>query len=314
MPHLSDSYVVKGVVARDSVVGIIGSSGSGKTFFAADLAAHIARGVPWRGQKVRAGLVVYVALEGLRSAENRFIAIREAVKPGNVALVLTGGPLNLRDPASVDALLTLVRSLESEFSTTCMAVFVDTLSRALAGGDENHSEDMASLVAGADTLRMATGAAIVLVHHLGKDAGRGARGHSLLNAALDTELTVSAQGGVHVATVTKQRDYAVGAGYAFKLEQVGVGLDEDGELVTTCLLKPESEVPPPAFTGKHQVAFDAALREWQREHTGEEFISDGEIGRLMLAQGLTRQRRADVLAKFTELHRLYPCEGGFRFR
>ena len=43
------------------------------------------------------------------------------------------------------------------------------------------------------------------------------------------------------------------------------------------------------------------------------FTADAKM-LLMLAQGLTRQRRADVLNKFTEIHRLYPCEGGFRFR
>ena len=70
-PHLKDGYSIKGLITPNSLVGIIGQSGSGKTFFATDLAMHAAAGRRWRFKNVRSGLVVYAALEGPVSAENR---------------------------------------------------------------------------------------------------------------------------------------------------------------------------------------------------------------------------------------------------
>jgi RecA-family ATPase len=49
-------------------------------------------------------------------------------------------------------------------------IVIDTLSRVLAGGNENGPEDMGALVMNVDRLRAATGATVLLVHHTGKDA------------------------------------------------------------------------------------------------------------------------------------------------
>jgi RecA-family ATPase len=49
----------------------------------------------------------------------------------------------------------------------------------MAGGNENAPDDMGALVRNIDRLRAETGAAVLLVHHTGKDTSRGARGHSL---------------------------------------------------------------------------------------------------------------------------------------
>ena len=45
----------------------------------------------------------------------------------------------------------------------------------------------------------------MLVHHSGKDAGRGARGHSSLTAAMDTVIAVSQLKNCVQAKVAKQR-------------------------------------------------------------------------------------------------------------
>jgi RecA-family ATPase len=58
-------------------------------------------------------------------------------------------------------------------------VVIDTLSRALAGGNENAPDDMGALVINTDKVRQLTGAALIYIHHSGKDAALGARGHSL---------------------------------------------------------------------------------------------------------------------------------------
>ena len=135
-------------------------------------------------------------------------------------------------PADVIALIEFIREAERRHGAKCVGVFVDTLNCAIAGGNENDSEAMGALIVGADSVRLQTGAAVFLVHHMGKDDTRGARGHSSLKAALDTEIEIAVRGDVHVATVTKQRDLPTGERFAFRLESVELGRNANGKAVT----------------------------------------------------------------------------------
>ena len=125
-------------------------------------------------------------------------------------------------------------------------IVIDTLARAMGGGDENSGQDMGRLIRHADLLRQMTGAHVHLVHHSGKDAGRGARGHSSLLGALDTEIHVEEhEDGTRVATITKQKDGEEGIKAAYRLVPVELGRDSDDEPVTSCLVEP-CEVPEKA--------------------------------------------------------------------
>jgi hypothetical protein len=110
-------------------------------------------------------------------------------------------------------------------------VVIDTLSRAMQGGNENASEHMGAFVINVDKLRIATGAHVMIVHHSGKDKAKGARGHSLLRAATDTEIEVEA-GQVKA---TKQRDLELPKPMPFRLESIEIGRDSEGEVVTSAV-------------------------------------------------------------------------------
>jgi hypothetical protein len=90
-----------------------------------------------------------------------------------------------------------------------------------------------------DKLRSMTGAHIKLLHHTGKDVNQGARGHSLLRAAVDTEIEMrwdkDTQSGV--ATVTKQRNMRTEGIFTFRLDEVDVGMEEE-KLVSSCVVVP----------------------------------------------------------------------------
>src|SRR5204862_79157 len=60
-------------------------------------------------------------------------------------------------------------------------IVIDTLSRVMAGGNENQPDAMGAFVRNIDRLRAATGAAVLIVHHSRKDASRGARRHILIH-------------------------------------------------------------------------------------------------------------------------------------
>ena len=70
-------------------------------------------------------------------------------------------------------------------------IVVDTLARAMAGGNENAPDDMGKLLNNVEALRQGTDAFVLLIHHTGKDEAKGARGHSSLKGAADTILLLS---------------------------------------------------------------------------------------------------------------------------
>lgn len=314
--HLTDGHTVKGLAGKNSIVSLVGATGSSKTFLSIDLAVHIAARKRWRGCSVDGGLVVYAALEGSASAENRFVACRAGLHiEAGIPLRLTPGPINLRDPVDVALLIEFVRKAESDHGEKCVAVFIDTLSRAIAGGDENAPDDMGALIAGADAVRLATGATLFLVHHLGKDESRGARGHSSFRAALDTEIEISVQGDVRVATVTKQRDLPAGRRFAYTLKPIELGLDLEQEAVTSCVVEPVDELPNARRqpSGKNQTTLLAALQEWQRQHPDNPVLTTAELREIGKVQELPRKRLQEAVAGLEKFGWLAPSVGGFRF-
>lgn len=222
--------LVKGLLDQGAMTVLYGDSNVGKTFVAMDLAHHVACGRPYAGKKTAAGLVLYVAAEGGLAAKRRVRALREKYGAAGGRFKLVVSPVNLRDPnADIGPLLELIAGLAER----PVLIVIDTLSRAMAGGDENSSVDMGALVAAFDAIRAATGAHLIVVHHTGKDAAKGARGHSLLRAATDTELEV-ADGRI---SATKQRDLEGAWASGFRLEVRVLGMDADGDPVTSCTVQ-----------------------------------------------------------------------------
>jgi hypothetical protein len=237
-PAITDAYIVKGVLSQGAMSVVYGPSNSGKTFFALDLAFHIAIGAPWRGRRVKQSAVLYLAAEGGRGVTNRIAALKRETGVCDVPLALRRAGLDLlHDQADLQELVDLARSVSESFPELPLLIVIDTLSRIMAGGDENSAADMTALIRNIDAIREATGSHIMLVHHTGKDTARGARGHSSLRAATDTEIEVGNDNGARAALVTKQRDYQGGETFAFGLKSVTLGHDQDGDEVTSCVVE-----------------------------------------------------------------------------
>jgi hypothetical protein len=227
---------------------VYGDSNTGKTFWAMNLAIHVALGRQWEGKDVDQGGVVYCALEGGSGVLNRVLAFRKE-NP-----FLTGTPfsivptsINLFDSAKhLKVLAATVMRAAADMGCPIKLLVIDTLARAMAGGNENASDDMGALVSNADALRKATGAHVMFIHHTGKDAARGARGHSSLRAATDTEIEVSREQGSDFANVrvTKQRDLEGGQEYAFTLKTIVVGVNRRGKDITSCVVVSHEVVAP----------------------------------------------------------------------
>jgi KaiC/GvpD/RAD55 family RecA-like ATPase len=279
-PAIEADYLLKGIVERGKLCVIYGPAGDGKTFFMGDMAGHIAAEIPWRGRRVRSGLVVYVAAEAGASILRRFFAWREhrlgEAREGRIPLAIITRGVNLLNMTEVEALLVELRAIAAEIGLPLALVIFDTLSRSIPGGDENRSEDMTRVIEACDAIRDELGAATAIVHHSGKDSTKGARGHSSLFGAADTVISVVER----VAVVEKSRDGVQGDQFPFALDVVDLGTDADGDAVTTCIVRPldgAKKSPRKKLTADEQIALDA-LREVCEPLPGTTVIPTGKVG------------------------------------
>ena len=252
-PHLDTSGLIKGLFSTTSLVVLYGPSNVGKTFLGIDMALHMAGGSNWHGYRVTKPLrVLYLAAEGGRGTQNRVVAFKsqfpEVVQLASGNFTLLPMPVNLVDdwPHLLDAL---------GFDPDC--IFIDTLHQTFEG-DENASRDMGAYIKAASQIKDRTNATVILIHHTGKDNTKGARGHSSLRAAMDTEIELSKSGDVINMAVTKQRDMRPAKPFAYQLREVLVGLDRDGDEVTSCVIEQcEPAQRKPKLTPKEKIALQA---------------------------------------------------------
>lgn len=262
--------IVAGLIEAGTLAMLYGESNTGKSTFALDIALSLAQGATWRGRKTREGVVLWIALESAAGLRRRVIAHRQHYKLGGTDLLFVDVTANIQllDVSDVQRILDTIEIIKTTSQKDVVMVVVDTVARALAGGDENDGRDMGSLIRGCDMIRQATGAAVLLIHHSGKDSTRGARGHSSLRAAVDTEIEITGQVNPRQAKVTKQRDLPNGDTFVFDLEPVEIGTDaETGEAITACVVVHRDDVylAPAAPKGKAQTAILKALRSQQAE-------------------------------------------------
>ena len=236
----AEKPLVAGLLDEGSMSVLYGASNAGKTFVALDLAFHVAAGRAWDGRRVSQGLVIYLAAEGGQRIKRRVAALRKhycGEDSANVLFALVRSPIDLCSNAADAAEISrLVKTQEAAFGMKAALIVIDTLSRAMAGRDENSSVDMGALVANSDRIRSNTSAHLMLIHHAGKDAVRGARGHSLLRAATDTELEVIGAKGRGKIEVKKQRDLDFAPDRTFRLVDVPLGRDADGAEIKSAVM------------------------------------------------------------------------------
>ena len=251
---------VKNVLPQTGLAALIGPSASGKTFLALDLVAAVAHGKSWFGNRVHAAPVAYVALEGEAGIANRVIAyeIRSRQRlPDHFRVIFER--FELLSIADVPALAETLK----EAGMADGVIVIDTLNRAAAGADENSSADMGQLIAAMTELQVRVGGLILIVHHTGKDATKGARGHSSLFAALDACIEVTRTDDRREWRIGKSKDGEDGKEHPFRLAVVEIDEDEDGDPITSCVIErdePAGETVRRAALpggGNQRLAYDA---------------------------------------------------------
>jgi hypothetical protein len=281
-----------------------GETGAAKSFISVDLAAHVSLGWDWLGHRTLRRGSIYIASEGGKRIDRRLVAFKKHHAERYPATVEANGPtplgvittsINLLDPAAdLDDLVLEINRAAATFTAPLGLIIVDTVTDALAGGDDSKSEVMNTFRRNVRLLQQrcappATGEPHAhLVHHPGKDPAKGDRGPYSNRAAMDTrwEVIKPAAEMAGLIHILKERDGRAGEKFGFRLQIVDLGVDLDGDPVTSCVVIPNA-VPEHLAKAKKEKPLD---REYQRALS---FLWDvlSEVG-----QPLNKPRYPDLKA------------------
>jgi hypothetical protein len=193
-------WIFKDLISERSTVMMFGPSGSYKSFIALMLCLAKATGKPAFGSTPTPGLVFYGALEGKAHLKKARLAWRvinsiegkiENFFVGTAPMIAAGGEM---------------QEFGDEIAKRCAGrspsiIVIDTLSKAMAGLNENDAKDATQFIRFCDSLVEAFGCTVIAIHHTGKETARGARGSSAFFAGFDTVLEVKAHKATKAVSV-----------------------------------------------------------------------------------------------------------------
>lgn len=319
-------WIVKNVIPDAGIGAIYGDSGTYKSFVALDLMAAISTGRDrWFGYRVAGAPCIYVPFEGKGGIPKRVAAWRlamtmqAALKDPSAPIfpidfgITTGiffvtDPLNLRNVEDRKKLIELITANGLEGGVLC----IDTLAQAGHGIDENSSEGMGEMISHLQELQRALGGVVLVVHHTGKDASKGMRGHSSLRGALDFAIEFSKPDSAAryeaQMRLDKVKDEEAGAVVPFWMQRVTLGVDDDGDHITSLVVvqpvdshMPEAHKPPDSSMSDQNDADDEAfIYEWvKREVADGKFPSSnslqGQLADMRPTRKMTQKRVRDAI-------------------
>jgi len=243
---------VKGLLTRVGVCFVAGPSGSGKSFWVLDAMTKVCRGLPILGRTTMPGAVVYVASEGGEGFRSRIKGLRQKIGPLGGKFSFIGQAPDLTSPDDVAELRAVLTDAKAEHAASgehLSVVVIDTLSASTPGADENTARDMGPVLQALQLLAQDLQILVIMVAHTGKDEGRGMRGWSGIRGNADGVIMIESPDakGVRQGTVAKVKDGQDNIHFSFDLEVVKIGIDDDGEDITTCVIREKDATG--AFTG-----------------------------------------------------------------
>lgn len=187
------SWLIPELMPAGGLTMFYGPGGSYKSFIVLAHALALAK----EGHEV-----VYVAGEGSRGLEPRAAAWKLANDvDGSLPLHIVGEMPWAQDLGQVGELIDAIRAK----SLNPDLVVIDTVARAMIGLDENNAKDMGQFVAAMEMIQRTLHCAVAVVHHTGKDEGRGARGSVALSYAVDAAHEVIANKETRAVAVRCRR-------------------------------------------------------------------------------------------------------------
>jgi hypothetical protein len=262
--------LVRGLVDERDLILAYGASSSGKSFAMIDLALSIAAGRTWQNRPTLGGAVVYVAAEAGASVRRRvqaWMLHNERVHPEPPVSVIGEAPDLFSPLHETDELAAVIQASAKEMGQPLRLVVLDTM-HAVTTGSKEDAEDTGKFLLCLKWLQEKVQCTIVVVHHSGKDAGRGARGSSSLEAAFDVVLeVVEDKDEVREVFVRKLREDRLPKLTPFRIQSVHLRTDDEGHRIGSAVAV--------GVTVQEEIALDAEAETDPRKAKARKLHAEG---------------------------------------
>ena len=189
-----EAIVEGGILLKDTMLVIIGSAKTGKTFLGMNLALSIASGTEFLGFNVRQDKkVLYLCAEGgYYPNRDRLKIMSESLDEASTsnALFHFNSNLSLDDENDYEKLLKIIEEHKPE------VLILDPFIR-FHGMDENSSQEINKIMRGLRQIISDYNISLVLIHHKGKNVSRGGRGSSVIDGEYDSAIYLDREGDHH---------------------------------------------------------------------------------------------------------------------
>ena len=246
----NDEWLIKHLIPRRGLGLLFGAKHSFKSFLAYHIAVCITNGLQWGEKKTHQAHVVYIAAEGGGGLPKRAMAYERkgyVLSPKTFALIRAAPNLG----ANTEDRGELIRAIDSAGIKPGI-VIIDTLAASIAGANEN-GDGMLMLVSNGLALAAHFDCVVLFVHHVGNsdDAKKRARGHSSLPGAADFQILTERPQRELRATLTLMtaREDQDGVSFEAGLSRVVLGVDDEGDEVSTLIVETISTAGPEPSSG-----------------------------------------------------------------
>jgi hypothetical protein len=230
---ISHDWQIKGLFEHGNIGQIFGPTGSGKSFVVLDMGYCIATGLDYCGKPTKQGNVVYICGEGFGGLTRRLQALQSRYKAD-----ITDKLFISEQPGafmSIDVTAAVAEAIAAVGNVSL--VVIDTYHRNMGGGAENSADDFGTVLRNIDAFLKPFGVTVLLIHHSGHEATDRSRGSSAIRAAMDFEYKTTLTSNKLTLTNTKMKDAGTPPPMAFDFVQVELGVDHDGEAITSAYLE-----------------------------------------------------------------------------
>jgi hypothetical protein len=189
---------------------------------------------------------VFVAAEAGAASRLRIkTAANRLGVPEDLPFALITEPPDLGNgPGDTAALVAAIQTQKEALGLHVGVIILDTVAKVTPGMEENSARDMGTFLSNAEHIARTFNGLVIAIHHPGKNEAAGMRGSSALSAGVDATIYLGNEGGLRTGTVEKQKDGEADLSFTFRLEKVEVGLDEDGDPVSTCVVEDLTSLTP----------------------------------------------------------------------
>lgn len=321
-PVTTRPWLVKNLIPETGAGLLSGQWGTFKTFAAIDLAvAVMIEGTFIAFPVKRRGGVLFIAAEGQHEVPIRLQAALDAkgglAKDEHAPFAWCSTCPRLLDKSAGQELAAMAREaadgMRAKFNLPLALIVIDTVGRSAdyeKTGDENDAAIGFKIMKVMAALSADSGAFVLGVDHFGKAPETGTRGTSSKEGDADVVLALVGDKTI-TGTVTntrlcarKRRSGANGEEFPFRTRTVNMGVDEDGEAITTLTI--DWSASEPGKIASKNDGWTKSLRLLRR--TLMNVLVDHGSEQRPFPDGPT-VRAVDLEIVRAEFYRSYPAEG-----